>query len=51
MYKETKTYELKQETWDKDKEPCAVEEFFKANPEATFAMISCSCRRCNPYTC
>lgn len=28
--------------------PCIIEQYFKDNPDAPFAMISCSCPRCSP---
>lgn len=28
--------------------PCIIEQYFKNNPDAQFAMISCSCPRCTP---
>lgn len=29
-------------------QPCAIEEFFKANPDAGSVMIYCSCPKCTP---
>lgn len=31
------------------RERCLVSSFFEKHPDAKFAMISCKCRRCNPY--
>lgn len=34
--------------WYDEEEPCLIRNFFRQHPDATSAMISCSCKRCSP---